>query len=54
MVAILALYIFRLPVSLQVTIELVLCLKFFGTLVARKFLFIRMRLKVAAKVCLGD
>ena len=54
MATIFALNVFRLPVSLQVAIKFVLSLNFFGALIARKFLFFRMRLSVAGKIFLWN
>ena len=50
MVAIFTLNTFRLPVGLQVTIEDIVCLIFFGTNVARKCLFFRMGQLVTSKI----
>ena len=54
MVAIFTLNIFRLPVGLQVAIENIVCLIFFGTNVARKCLFFRMGQLVTSKIFLWN
>ena len=54
MVAIFTLNTFRLPVGLQLTIENILCLIFFGTNVARKLLFFRMGQLVTSKILIWN
>ena len=54
MVAIFTLNIFRLPVGIQVAIENILCLIFFGTNVTRKCLFFRMGQLVTSKIFLWN